>query len=348
MVILATLATIIASQSLISGAFSLTLQAIRLGLFPRIALLHTHADHAGQIYVPFINWSLFCGCALLVLSFGSAGALAAAYGLAVSGVMVITSIAMYFVARRIWGWSSVRTGFVWGGLTAVNSAFLIASSLKFFEGGYIPLIVGLSVFAVMATWRWGRKATFAAYRDKETMTVGELIEKHRDATHYIERNGLVLTPKRLSAPDDRTPALLQMMWDRYGVLPRHLVFVVVNHVKTPYVEDNRYRVTSLYRDAERGVMAVELNFGFMEEPNLEKWLEDLALHKQIDLPSQRRRWIVHVAHENLLPSRKMGALRYLRFRLFLFLRLISRPAYYYYGLGNQVQLSSEIFPVRLG
>jgi KUP system potassium uptake protein len=95
-------------------------------------------------------------------------------------------------------------------------------------------------------------------------------------------------------------------------------------------------------------MAVELSFGFMEEPNLEKWLDDLARHKQIDLPTQRRRWIVHVAHENLLPARKMGVLRTLRFRLFVFLRLVSRPAYYYYGLGNQVQLSSEIFPVRLG
>jgi KUP system potassium uptake protein len=325
-----------------------TLQAIRLGLFPRIALLHTFADNAGQIYVPFVNWALFCGCVLLVLSFGSVAALAAAYGLAVSGVMVITSIAMFFIARRIWGWGNLRTGLVWGALTAINGAFLIASSLKFFEGGFIPLLVGLAVFAVMATWRWGRKATFAAYGNKETMTVAELIEKHRVAPHYIERNGLVLTPKRMNDLTDRTPALLQMMWDRYGVLPRHLVFVAVNHVKTPYVDDNRYLVTSLYRDAERAVMAVEVSFGFMEEPNLEKRLEDLARHKQIDLPTQRRRWIVHVAYENLLPARKMGALRYLRFRLFMFLRLVSRPAYYYYGLGNQVQLSSEIFPVRLG
>jgi KUP system potassium uptake protein len=349
MVALATFATIIASQSLISGAFSLSLQAIRLGLFPRIALLHTHADHAGQIYVPFVNWALFCGCVLLVLSFGSAGALAAAYGLAVSGVMVITSLAMFFVAHRVWGWSRLRTGVVWGALTAVNSAFLIASSIKFFEGGYIPLLVGLTVFAVMATWRWGRKATFAAYRDKQTMTVKELVEKHRASTHFIERNALIMTPKRMSGLDDRTPALLQMMWDRYGVLPRHLVFVVVNHVKAPYASDRRYKVTTFYRvPGEGGVMAVDLNFGFMEEPNVEKWLEDLASHRQIDLPAQTRRWIVHVAHENLLPSRKMGVWRTLRFRLFLFLRVVSRPAYYYYGLGNQVRLSSEIFPVRLG
>jgi KUP system potassium uptake protein len=95
-------------------------------------------------------------------------------------------------------------------------------------------------------------------------------------------------------------------------------------------------------------MGVSLSFGFMEEPDVEKWLEDLARHKQIDLPTARRRWIVHVSNENPLPARKMGFWRMLRFKLFLFLRLVSRPAYYYYGLGNQVQLSAEILPVRLG
>jgi KUP system potassium uptake protein len=349
MVALAAIATVIAAQSLISAAFSLTLQAIRLGLFPRIHLRHTHAAHAGQIYAPFINWALFCGCVLLVLAFGSTASLAAAYGLAVSGVMVITSAAMYAVARRYWGWSPLKSALVWGGLTCVNGTFLIASSLKFFDGGYIPILVGLAVFAVMATWRWGRKATFAAYGAKDAMTIAELIAKHRSSAHFMERDALVMSPQPLNALEDRVPALMQMFWDRYGVLPRHLIFVEVTHVKTPYVEDNRYKVTTFYREAGKGgVMGVELSFGFMEEPDVEKWLEDLARHKQIDLPPLRRRWIVHVAQENLLPARKMGIWRLMRFRLFLFLRLVSRPSYYYYGLGNQVQLSAEIFPVRLG
>ncbi|WP_294533638.1 KUP/HAK/KT family potassium transporter [uncultured Rhodoblastus sp.] len=346
---LATVAAIIASQSLVSGAFSLTLQAIRLGLFPRIALNHTHADHAGQIYVPFINWALFCGCVLLVVSFGSAGALAGAYGLAVSGVMVITSMAMYAVARRYFGWGVGRTALVWGGLTAFNGVFLLASTMKFFEGGFIPLLVGLAVFAVMTTWRWGRKATFAAYKERDAMTLGELVEKHRASTHFMERNALVMSPKKLNSLEDRVPVLMQMLWDRYGVLPRHLVFVEITHLKAPYVGDNRYKVTTFYREADRGgVMGVSLSFGFMEEPDVEKWLEDLARHKQIDLPTTRRRWIVHVSNDNPLPARKMGFWRMLRFKLFLFLRLVSRPAYYYYGLGNQVQLSAEILPVRLG
>ncbi len=348
MVALATAATVIASQSLISGAFSLTSQAIRLGLFPRIAILHTHAAHAGQIFVPFINWALFCGCALLVLVFGSAAGLAAAYGLAVSGVMVITSLAMFSIARRYWGWGALKTNLVWGGLTAINGGFLVASSLKFMEGGFIPLLVGLAVFAVMATWRWGRKATFAAYQAKDRMSIGDLVAMHRASTHFMERNAIVMSPRTLNSLVDRAPALMQMIWDRYGVLPRHLVFVEITHIKAPYVEGSRYKVTTFHRDGDRGgIMGVELSFGFMEEPDVEHWLEDLARHKQIDLPPHRRSWIVHVSHENLLPSRRTGLLRLLRFRLFLFLRLVSRPAYYYYGLGNRVQLSAEIFPVRL-
>lgn len=348
MVLLATAATVIASQSLISGAFSLTSQAVRLGLFPRIDILHTHAAHAGQIFVPFINWALFAGCVLLVLTFGSAAALAAAYGLAVSGVMVITSLAMFFIARRYWGWGKFKTWLVWGVLTAINAGFLVASSLKFLEGGFIPLLVGLVVFAVMATWRWGRKATFAAYQAKDRMTMRELVAKHCSSAFFMERNALVMSPKPLNSLDDRAPALMQMLWDRYGVLPRNLIFVEVAHRKTPYVEGSRYKVTTFCRDPEKGgVMGVELSFGFMEKPDVERWLGDLARHKQIDLPPYRRSWIVHVAHENLLPSRRMGIVELLRFRLFQFLRLVSRPSYYYYGLGNQVQLSAEIFPVRL-
>jgi hypothetical protein len=105
---------VIASQALISGAFSLAAQAIRLGLFPRLQLLHTHERHAGQVYVPFVNWSLFIGCVLLVATFGSSSALGAAYGLAVAGVMVITSIAMFRIARLYWKWRPVAIGLVWG------------------------------------------------------------------------------------------------------------------------------------------------------------------------------------------------------------------------------------------
>ena len=348
MVLLATAATVIASQALISGAFSLCAQAIRLGLFPRLQLRHTHQSHAGQIYVPFINRSLFAGCILLVLTFGSSAALAAAYGLAVSGVMVITSLAMFPIARLYWNWGAARTALVWGTLTGVNFCFLVASSLKFVEGGFVPIAIGAAVFLVMTTWRWGRKATFAAYSAKPTMTLGDLVELHRHCKFFMERNAIVMSPKPLRHPGDRTPALMQMLWERHGILPRNLIFVEIAHRKVPYIHDGRYRVTVFDRDKNRGsIIGVEVSFGFMEEPNVERLLEEMARHKAIDLPPDRRQWVVHVSQENLVAGRRTDLLKRLRLRLFLFLRMISQPAYYYYGLGDEMHLSVEIIPVRV-
>ncbi len=348
MVALATLSTIVASQALISGAFSLTSQAIGLGLFPRIDVRHTHRAHAGQIYVPVVNTALYLGCVALVLGFGSSSALAAAYGLAVAGVMLITSVAMFTIARRRWHWTTARSALVWAPLTAINAAFLAASSVKFLEGGFVPLTVGLAVFGVMATWRWGRKATFAAYTARATITMAELVARHRGCPALLERNALVMAAQPLRRMTDKAPPLASLLWERYGTLPRNLILVEVTHPKVPYVHEHRTEITVFHREEGRGsVIGVELRFGFMEEPNVERHLESMARHKEIDLPPHPREWIVHVSHENLLPARRMNILRRLRFRLFLFLRLVSRPAYYGYHLGDQVQLSAEIMPVRV-
>ncbi len=348
MVALATAATVIASQALISGAFSLVSQAIRLGLFPRLEIRHTHHFHEGQIYIPVINWMLLVGCAALVWFFGSSASLAAAYGLAVSGVMVITSVAMIPVALRQWGWAPATTALVWGPLTALNGAFLLASSLKLFEGGYVPIAVGAIAFAAMATWRWGRKATTAAHDAKATLTMAEVVELHRSSRHYLERNALIMSPRPLRSLGDRAPSLIRLIAERTGVLPRNLVFVEVSHKKTPYIHGSRYQVTVFDRNAEKGnIIGVELSFGFLEEPNVERALEDLARHHEIDLPSDPHQWIVHVMQENLLPARRSNLFKRMRLKLFLFLRQASRPAYSYYGLGDEVRLTVEIIPVRL-
>jgi len=347
MVALATLSTVVASQGLISGSFSLASQAIALGLFPRLRIVHTHDAHEGQIYIPFVNWALFTGCAALVLSFGTTESLAALYGLAVSGVMAITSAAMIPVGRRYWGWSLLASGGLFGFFTLVNAVFCVASSLKLLEGGYIPLGIGLAVFAIMLTWRWGRKATFAAYTAKHTMTMRKLVEFHKDEPAYMERIGLLMTPKHLSSMSDNSPALLQLLHDRYGILPRHLIFVEVAHRKVPYIHDGRYGVTVFHKDKNSSIIAVNLQFGFMEEPNVEAVLEDMARHREIDLPIDEHRWIVHVSIEHLLPSRNLRAWSRARLRLFRILRRISQPAHYFYGLGDNVQLSAEIMPVRL-
>ena len=307
MVGLAALATVIASQALISAAFSLASQAVALGLFPR-RVVHTHDAHEGQIYMPFVNWALFAGCGALVLGFRSADALASAYGLAVSAVMTVSSIAISPIGVRYWRWSLAASGALFGFFTLVNLVFLAASSFKFLDGGYIPVGIGLALFGIMRTWRWGRKATFAAYTHKSTMTMRRLVEVHRKERTYIERIALLMSPKNLSSPSDRTPALLQILYDRYGILPRHLIFVGVAHRKVPYIHDGRYDIKVFHKDAERSIIAVTLQFGFMEEPNVEAVLEDLAKHHQIGLPVKENQWVVHVTVEKLLPSPNMDAL----------------------------------------
>jgi KUP system potassium uptake protein len=347
MVVLATLATIIASQALISGAFSLSAQAVALGLFPRLKIVHTHQAHAGQIYVPVINWALYVGCTTLVVRFGSSTALAAAYGLSVSGVMLSTSIAMTAIARLKWDWSwpAIALAFVPVGL--VDATFLTANSTKFLDGGFVPFTIGMLVFLVMTTWRWGRKATFAAYSGKHTMTMAHLVELKKSAT-LLEKNAILLVPKPLRSLHENTPALLQLVWDRQQALPKNLVFVEVVHKKTPYVHGDRVSVTVFDRAPTRGsVVSVALSFGFMEDPNVERMLEHLASHHEIDLPPDPHQWIVYASQENLLVGRHARGLTRFRIRLFALLRQISQPSYYYYGVGDTVQLTTEIMPVRL-
>ena len=348
MVGLATIATIIAAQALISGVFTLAVQAVRLGLFPRLLIHHTHHDNAGHVYVPFANAVLCAGCILLVLTFTSSPALGAAYGLTVAGVMAITIAGVIPVARFVWSWSKPLIALVWGGFGAICALFLAASLLNIARGGWVPLAIGAVAFGVMITWQWGRKATFAAYSARPAMTMADLVRMHREAPAFIERNAVLMAPKPIRDITDRAPALMRLLWERYGLLPRNLLFVEVTHRKTAYIHEARCEVTVFARDPVRGnIASVEVKFGFMEDPNVERVLEEMARHAKIDLPSDRKQWIVHVSHENLLPSRGMGRLARLRFALFGVLRRLSQPAYYYYGLGDEVQLSAEIMPVRV-
>ena len=238
-VILATCATVIASQALISGAFSLAQQAAALGLFPRLRIVHTHHAHAGQIYVPFINWALFVGCTTLVITFRSSTNLAAAYGLSVSGVMLTTSISMTAVARLYWKWSWPLILLVFVPVGLIDASFLGANSLKFLEGGYIPLSLGVILFGVMTTWRWGRKATFDAYAQKHTMSMKDLVDLKEDTTTALfDRNAVLMVPKPLRAEGDRAPALMQLLWARrpHGVpsQPQHHVpAAVAQHLAPP-------------------------------------------------------------------------------------------------------------------
>ncbi|MBI2638847.1 KUP/HAK/KT family potassium transporter [Candidatus Peregrinibacteria bacterium] len=349
MVVLATAATVIASQALISGAFSLTAQAIALGLFPRMKILHTHATHAGQIYLPFINWTLYAGCIILVFAFRSSGNLASAYGLAVSGVMFATSLAMMVLARFAWKWSVFKTAVIFGSFVLIDGIFLGANTLKILEGGFVPIAIGSGLFFIMMTWRWGRRIIHKEYVQEKTMTVAQLIEYKAKAEHFIDRSIVIMAHKMVKRPRDTIPALTQFFTDRYGLLPKNLIFLNIITKKVSHVRHDRCDIRVFQREPGRGsIVSVTMQFGFMENPNVERVLEGLAAHHRVNLPSDPENWLVHVSSEKLVPGKKLGFFKNLQLNLFLILRRNSLPAYHYYGLGKEVNLSMEIMPIRVG
>ncbi len=155
MVILATLATIIASQAVITGAFSLSRQAIQLGLLPRMAIRHTSEEHSGQIYMPAVNWGLLIGVLALVLLFKNSSSLASAYGIAVTATMFITAVLAWFVVRRLWGWNIVLALVIMAPLIVIHFIFFGANLLKLVDGGWVPLVIGAVIMFLMLTWRKG-------------------------------------------------------------------------------------------------------------------------------------------------------------------------------------------------
>jgi KUP system potassium uptake protein len=347
-VLIATLATIIASQALISGAFSLSAQAVGLGLFPRLQITHTHQEHEGQIYIGFINWMLFLGTALLVLGFKNSNALAALYGLSVSGVMLSTTIAMMAIAHFYWRWSNYRIALFFVIFFLIDSTFLFSNSLKFFEGGFIPLGLGIFIFTIIRIWRWGRKTTYHAYENQKLPTIKEMVQIKCNQNIFINKNIVLMVPHPIRNEDDNAPALLQLFYNRYGMFPKNLFLLEVVHRKVPYIHGPRYESHIFCSDPIKGtVISVTIHFGFMEEPNVELVLSDLLELHKMELPIDPHHWLIHVSYEKLIPPNHMNYIEMIRFKLFLFLRQTTQPAYFYYGLGNNVNLSIEIMPIKL-
>jgi KUP system potassium uptake protein len=349
MVFLATFATIIASQALISGAFSLATQAITLGLFPRLKVVHTHHEHEGQQYVPFINWSLYVGCVLLVLLFRSSAALASAYGLAVSGVMLITTLAMIVVTTSYWKWHPLKTALIFIPLAMVDVSFFTANSVKLFEGGFIPLGIAVAIWYFMKTWAWGRGKVRNTFETLPAMTVKHICTIKKNSANSMPRTVILMTPATVQSSEQTVPALKQMFWERYGILPKHLVFLNVKIVKSPHVYGKRYEVTTFYEDKTQGsVRTIVVKFGFMEELNVEKALFDMAADRSLPIGSDATKWLVHIANERMLISSTSKGFNRIRLNLFRLMLRNSERADHFFGLGNKIALSVEVLPVKFG
>ena len=259
-VALATTATVIASQALISGSYSLTMQAVQLGYSPRVDIQHTSALEKGQIYIPAINWILMIACIGLVLGFGSSSNLAAAYGVAVTTTMVVTSVLFYVVAREHWRWSLPVAIAVGGLFLAIDLAFWGANLLKIPHGGWFPLVVGVIVFTALTTWKQGR-AILAARMKTRTLPMDEFQRMLLDhPPTRVPGTAVFMTSTQGGTP----PALLHNL-KHNKVLHQRVVFLSVITDEVPYVDAGK---RSEVRRMHDGVAVITLHYGFMEDADV--------------------------------------------------------------------------------
>jgi KUP system potassium uptake protein len=263
--LLATAATVIASQAVISGAFSLSQQAMQLSLLPRLDVRQTSAESIGQVYVPQINWLLAVGVIGLVLGFQSSNALAAAYGIAVVITMLVTTALLTVVARRLWGWSRSLTIAVMGFFFLIDLVFFSANIVKIPQGGWFPLLAGVAVFAILSTWRRGRQ-----------IVLERMSEDNKPLVHFIASLDGTTCPRvkgtavYLAARRDTVPYAMTDNLRHNKVLHERIFLLTVVTERVPYViEAERATV----EDLGKGIARVIVRFGFTERPALPPVLE---------------------------------------------------------------------------
>jgi KUP system potassium uptake protein len=263
-VILATAATVIASQAVITGAFSLSRQAIQLGYLPRMEIRHTSETEIGQIYIPRVNWIL-CVCVLaLVIGFQSSSNLASAYGLSVSGEMCVATLIAYVVARHVWGWSRLRALTVTILLLVVDLSFFLANLVKFADGGWLPLVAGAGLYSIFTTWKRGRRILVERLHES-TVPLEPFIARLRDGNPPRVAGTAVF----MTGTTDGVPYALLHNMKHNKVLHERVVLLTVVFEQIPQVaEKDRIQVVAL----EKNFWRVTLRYGFMEGPNIPRVL----------------------------------------------------------------------------
>jgi KUP system potassium uptake protein len=269
LVALATMATVIASQALISGAFSITMQAIQLGFLPRQRIDHTSSTEFGQIYIPGINWLLMVACILCVIGFQTSSNLAAAYGLAVTSTMAITTLIFYVVIRDRWKWPAPLAIGLASAFLVVDLAFLGANIVKIPQGGWFPLVIAAVIFTIMTTWKKGRRLV-AEREESENVDLSRLIEACRmQAVTRVSGTAVFLSALPYGAP---SALLANLKYNK--IIHENTVLLTVETRPVPYCPDaERFDVDVL----GQGFYQVRLYFGFMEDPNVPKALASIEL-----------------------------------------------------------------------
>ena len=269
---LSTAATVIASQALISGAFSLTIQAVQLGYLPRVAVKHTSAKEHGQIYMPHVNWGLMLASIGLVLGFRSSSNMASAYGIAVTLTMISTTVLFYFAARRVWGWGRLRASVACGLFLVVEGAFFAANLLKVLHGGWVPLVIGLVIFTLMATWKKGRQLVWDKLRPASLPL--DLFLPDIKASHPMRVPGIAVF---MAVNPEGTPIALLHNLKHNKVLHEKNVILTLVTDEVPLVEPaKRFAVEKLSTSFYRLIA----HYGFMEEPNVPELLAAARLDEE--------------------------------------------------------------------
>jgi len=299
LVILSTVASVIASQAVITGAYSITRQAINMGWLPRMTVMHTSEEAIGQIYVPRLNWILLAGVIGLVLAFRSSNNLAAAYGIAVTGTMVTTTALAYVVARRLGGWSKFRAG-AWCALfLVVDLAFLTANLTKVMEGGWFPLAVGLFMLIIMTTWRDGRDLLRRRLTDAGLPVELFMDRLKSGGTQRVPGTGVFLTRDTRILPTALTHSL-----KHFKVLHQRVVLMTVETADVPHVP---YAERCQLRPETGGLFRLTLRFGFKDQPNVPETLERQRFP---GLPFDPMETTYVISHETALPSNAPGLARW--------------------------------------
>ncbi len=269
LVLMATAATVIASQAVISGAYSAARQCMQLGLLPRLTVRHTSNTEEGQIYVPRVNAALLVGVLILVALFKSSSNLASAYGIAVTGTFMCDTALAMVVFRRQFNWSRTAAVAIFGGLFLIDATFFAANSLKFFEGGWVPLILGLGLVALMTSWKRGRELLLARWR-QDSMPIAPFLARLPQSRSILRVPGLAVF---LTGNQDYVPSSLLHNLKHNKVLHEKVMFVTVQTTDRPEASpDQRATIEEL----APGIHRVILRYGFMESPNIPRALEDLG------------------------------------------------------------------------
>ncbi len=311
-VLLATVATVIASQAVISGAYSMTRQAVLLGLLPRLQVLHTSAREMGQIYMPQVNWALLAGVLLAVVGFGSSSALAAAYGIAVTLTMLMTTLLTFFVVRHAWRLPLPVAMFATGAFLLLDLLLVIACSVKFMDGGWFPLVAGAAIFVVMATWRRGREALADHIRKDDPALQPFIASLAASDMPRVQRTAVYA----VANPDTVPQALMHNLKHNQVLHQRNLILTVVFH-DVPWIPVlEQVQVAPL----EPGFWRVQVNYGFKDTPDIPQALARCA---SLGLPINLFETSYFLSREIVVPQSKSGGMQKWRESLF---SLMSRNA----------------------